>query len=69
MASAPYNSLNGVNLVALDSVVLCDQMTLDNSSAHFPFFWSKRHFFIAEKIWPLALFWLRHWIEDDTQKW
>jgi hypothetical protein len=47
IASAPYSSLNGVNLVVLDSVVLCDQMTLDNSSAHFPFFCLKRHFFMA----------------------
>jgi hypothetical protein len=38
IASGPYNNLNGVNLVALDSVMLCDQLTLDNSSAHFPFF-------------------------------
>src|SRR6185436_5529465 len=30
-ASSPYKSLNGVNFVVLDSVVLCDQITLDNS--------------------------------------
>src|SRR6185503_15247857 len=36
-ASSPYRSLNGVNFVVLDSVVLCDKITLDNLSIHFPF--------------------------------
>lgn len=47
MASAPYKSLKGVNLVALHSVVLCDQMTFGSSSTHLPSFWSCKHFFDA----------------------
>jgi hypothetical protein len=37
MAYDPYISLNGVNLVARDSVVLSAQMTSGNCSAHLPF--------------------------------
>ena len=36
IASSPKRSLKGVNFVALDSEVLCDQMTEVSSSAHFP---------------------------------
>jgi len=54
-ASSPYKSLNGVNFVVLDSVVLCDQITLVNSSIHFPFGNSVIFFFMPAKIMPLAL--------------
>src|SRR6185369_17660341 len=54
-ASAPYSNLNGVNFVALHSVVLWDQITFGSSSAHLPFLSPNRHFFIAVKIKPLAL--------------
>ena len=36
-ASSSKRSLKGVNFVALESEVLCDQMTEGSSSAHFPF--------------------------------
>src|SRR6185436_11974722 len=36
-ASSPYKSFNGVNFIVLDSVILCDQNTLVNSSIHIPF--------------------------------
>ena len=36
-SSSLKRSLKGVNFVALDSEVLCDQMTEMSSSAHFPF--------------------------------
>jgi hypothetical protein len=55
MAMAPYNSLKGVNLVALDSVVLCHQMTL---IAHLPTFLSfdqRGIFFMVVKTCLLAL--------------
>jgi hypothetical protein len=35
-SSSQYSNQNGVKFVALDVVVLWDQMTLGNSSAHFP---------------------------------
>src|SRR6185503_3881449 len=55
IASAPYSSLNGVNLVVLDSDVLWDQMTFGSSSAHLPFFRSNSHFLMLPKMIPLAL--------------
>src|SRR6185503_15672571 len=55
IASTSYNNLNGVNFVALHSVVLWDQMTFGSSSTHFPFFRSNKHFLMALKIMPLAL--------------
>jgi hypothetical protein len=54
MVSSPYRSLKGENFVVLDSVVLCDQMTLGNSSVHFPLGMSVMFFFIPVKIIPLA---------------
>lgn len=55
MASVPYSNLKGVNLVALDSVVLCDQTTIGRSSIHFPFWWLNNIFLIVENMIPLAL--------------
>ena len=55
ISSAPYSSLEGVDFVALDAEVLGDQITFGSSSAHFPFFWSKRYFLMLVKIIPLAL--------------
>ena len=37
IASAPYRSLNGVNLVVLVSDVLCDHTTFGSLSTHLPF--------------------------------
>ena len=36
IASSSKRSLKGVNFIALDSEVLCDQMTEVSSSTHFP---------------------------------
>jgi hypothetical protein len=54
IASDPYISLNGVNPVARDSVVLSGQIASGNCSAHLPFLSSKSLFFIAVKILPFA---------------
>ena len=54
-ASSPYNSLNGVNLVVLDSVVLCDHKTLGSSSAYLPFGSSAMFFLMLVNMMPLAL--------------
>jgi hypothetical protein len=46
-------------------------MTLDNSSAHFPFFWSKIRFFMAEKKLSIGPFdraiWLRVIHRSETK--
>ena len=55
IASSPYNSLNGVNLVVLDSVVLCDHKTLGSSSAYLPFGSSAMFFLMLVNMMPLAL--------------
>jgi hypothetical protein len=57
MASDPYIKLKGVNLMALDSVVLSAQMTSGSCSAHLPFLSSRSLFFIALKIsrWHVLL--------------
>jgi len=46
---------NGVNLVALDSEVLCDHTTFDNSSAHLPYSDWTCILLMLEKIIPFAL--------------
>lgn len=43
IVSSPNKSLNGVNLVALDLEISCDQTTTMSSSGHFPF-GSMNHF-------------------------
>jgi hypothetical protein len=54
MTFDPYISLNVVNPVACDSIVLSAQMTSGNCLAHLPFLSSKSLFFIALEILPLA---------------
>ena len=44
-----------MNLVALDSVVLCDQITFGSSSTHLPFGYSVMFFLTPEKVIPFAL--------------
>ena len=44
-----------MNFVALDSVVLCDQITFGSSSTHLPFGCSVMFFMIPEKMIPFAL--------------
>ena len=48
IASAPYRSLNGVNLVVLISDVLCDHTAFGSSSTHLPFFVKKAFFGTCE---------------------
>jgi hypothetical protein len=55
IASVPKSKRKGVKLVALDTVVLWDQITLGISSTHLPFFWSNNHFLIPRNISPFAL--------------
>jgi hypothetical protein len=55
IALVPKSKRKGVKPVALDTVVLWDQITLDNSSTHLPFYWSNKHFLIPENISPFAL--------------
>jgi hypothetical protein len=55
IASVPNNRWNGVKLVALETIVLCDQISFGNSSVHFPFFWSYKQFLIPENINLFAL--------------
>jgi hypothetical protein len=38
IASVPTSRRKGVKPVALDTIVLCDQITFGNSSVHLPFF-------------------------------
>jgi hypothetical protein len=54
MASDSYIKQKGVNLVALDSVVLIAQMTLGSCSAHLLFLSSRSLFFITLKVFPLV---------------
>jgi len=54
-ASSSKTSLKGVNFVALDSKVLCDQMTEVTSSAHFPFGLPCNLFEMPWRIMPFAL--------------
>jgi hypothetical protein len=53
-ACTPNNSLNGVKLVDLQTVVLWLHTALSMTSAHFPFFSPSRIFLIASKIKALA---------------
>jgi hypothetical protein len=55
IALVPNSKPNGVKLVALDTMVLCEQITFSNSSIHFPFFSSYKHFLIPENISLFAL--------------
>jgi hypothetical protein len=55
IASVLKSRRKGVKPVALDMVVLWDQITFGNSSTHLPFVWSNKHFLIPEKIRPFAL--------------
>ena len=55
-ASSPYSNLNGVNFVALDAIVLCDQMTLESSSTHLPSGSSVMFFLMPVNMMPSALF-------------
>jgi hypothetical protein len=55
VASVLKSRRNSVKPVALDTVVLWDQITFDNSSTHLPFFWSNKHFLIPKNINPFAL--------------
>ena len=55
IASSPYNNLNGVKFVDLDTVVLCAQTTCDNSSTHFPLGRPTRCFEIPVHIIPFSL--------------
>jgi hypothetical protein len=55
IALVPKSKRKGVKPIALDTVVLWDQITLGNSSAHLPFFWSNKHFLIPKNISPFAL--------------
>jgi hypothetical protein len=65
MASDPYISLKGVNLVARDSVVLNAQMTLGGCSTHLPFlsyrtlFFMALIFFVGTLYYPVGL-----WVVD-----
>ena len=54
-ASSPNKSLKGVNLVALDSEVLCDHMTAVSWSAHFPFGLPCSFLKMPWRMIPLAL--------------
>jgi hypothetical protein len=54
IASSPNKSLNGVNQVDLETIVLWFHTTLINSSGHFPFGWSKIDFIIPVIMIPLA---------------
>ena len=54
-ASSPKRSLNGVNFVALDSEVLCDQMTEVRSFAHFHLGLPCNLFEMRWRIMPFAL--------------
>jgi hypothetical protein len=56
MASYPYINLKGVNLVALDSVVLSAQMTSGSCSAHLPFLSSRSLFFYSAENFPVGAF-------------
>ena len=55
IASSPYNNLNGIKFVDLDTVVLCAQTTFSNSSTHFPLGSPTRHFEIPVHMIPFAL--------------
>lgn len=55
IAPLSYNNLNGVNFVVLDSVMLCDHITLGNSSGHFPLANPMIFCLMLVNIIPLAL--------------
>jgi hypothetical protein len=55
MASSPYSNLNGENIVVLDAIVLCDQMTFGNSSTHLPIGCSVMLILMPMNMKPLAL--------------
>jgi hypothetical protein len=55
IASVPKSKRKGVKPVALETVVLWDEITLGNSSTHLPFFWSNKYFLIPENISPFSL--------------
>jgi hypothetical protein len=52
--SSPYNNLNGVNLVALQTEVLWLHTALDSSYAHLPFGWSSNIFLTVENMSAFA---------------
>jgi hypothetical protein len=54
MASSPYKSLKGENWVVLDVVVLWDQITLGNYSAHLLLGRSVMFLLMPAKMTPLA---------------
>jgi hypothetical protein len=53
--STPNNNLNGVNFVAMETVVLSLHIALGITSAHLAFFLHSRIFLIASNINVLAL--------------
>jgi hypothetical protein len=44
-----------VKPIALDTIVLWDQITLDSPSIYLPLLWSYKHFLIPEKVIPFTL--------------
>jgi hypothetical protein len=55
IASSPNRSLNGVNPVDLETIVLSFHTTFINSSGHFPLGWLKIDFIIPVIMIPFAL--------------